>query len=68
MKSIAMYMQTRLPLTNHVLHVNIVGSATNVPITKDVINAARITYSEYKLYLEEQQRIKAEELQKTVEA
>ena len=48
--------------------VNIFGSVTNVPITKDVFNAAKMAYSEYKLYLEEQQRKKSDKLQKAVEA
>jgi hypothetical protein len=48
--------------------VNIFGSVTNVLITKDIINAARMAYSEYALCLEEERRQKAKELQKTVEA
>ena len=48
--------------------VNIFGSVTNVPITKDIINAAKMAYSEYKLYLEKQQRKKSDELQKAAEA
>ena len=36
--------------------------------SKDVINAARMTYSEYTLYLEEGWRANADRLQKTVEA
>ena len=35
---------------------------------QDAINAAKMAYSEYKLYLEEQQRKKADQLQKAVQA
>lgn len=48
--------------------VKIFGSVTDVPITKDVINAARKAYTDYKLYLEEQQRATADELQKKIQA
>ena len=44
------------------------GPVTNVPITNDVINAARMAYSEYILYLKEERRAKADKLQKTIEA
>jgi hypothetical protein len=48
--------------------VTIFGSVTYVPITNDVINAARMAYSKYKLHLEGQQHKKADKLQKGVEA
>jgi len=47
--------------------VRLFGSATSVPITKDLLTAARKAHSEYQLYLEEQQRQKAAELHKDVE-
>ena len=39
------------------------GSVTNVPITKDIITAARRAYVEYCVHLEEQQRHQAAEEQ-----
>ena len=48
--------------------VNIFGSGTYVPITKDFINAARMVCFEHTLYLEKERRAKADKLQKTVEA
>ena len=47
---------------------DIFGSVTNVPITKDVINAVRMAYFEYTLYLDEERCANADKLQKTVEA
>jgi len=38
-----------------------------LPITKDLLTAARKAHSEYQLYLEEQQRQKAAELHKAVD-
>jgi len=43
------------------------GSETSVPITKDLLTAARKAHSEYQLYLEEQRSQKAAELHKEVE-
>jgi len=42
-------------------------SETSLPITKDLITAARKAHSEYQLYLEKQQRQKAVELEKELE-
>jgi hypothetical protein len=47
--------------------VKMFGSVTSVPITKDVITAARKAHSEYQLYLEEQRRQKASEVHKRLE-
>lgn len=47
--------------------VKIFGSVTSVPITKDVITAARKAHSEYQLYLEEQRRQKASKVHKRLE-
>jgi len=47
--------------------VRIFGSVTNVPITKDVIAAARRAYTEYCVHLEEQKRQQAAELQRQAE-
>ena len=44
--------------------VQIFGSITNVPITKDVITAARRAYVEYCVQLDEQKRQQAAELQR----
>jgi len=46
--------------------IGLFGSETSVPITKDLLTAARKAHSEYKLHLEEQQRQKAAELHKAV--
>ena len=48
--------------------LNIFGSVTDVNITKDVSTAARMAYTEHKLYMEKLQRTKADELQKIIQA
>jgi len=47
--------------------VRIFGSVTNVPITKDVITAARRAHVEYCVHLDEQKRQQAAELQRRAE-
>ena len=42
--------------------VRIFESVSNVRITRDVITAARMAYSEYRVHMEEQQRQRATEL------
>jgi len=47
--------------------IRLFGSETSVPITKDLLAAARKAHSEYQLYLREQRCQKVTELHKAVE-